>query len=134
MITRAARSEDFEAIRRIHAESGFAYELPDLGSTEAIQIVVGDDDVPLMAVIAKRVVEVILVCPSKVMHPLVKMNAIKMLHSSMGEVLSEKGFTEANVFLAQEIEKSFGRHLVKKFGWMKNWPSLTIRNWKGRNG
>jgi hypothetical protein len=128
---------DIPAIKAIHESAGYDYPFPTLDSlsVEAADVVVGDDDVPIMGAMAKRVAEVVLFCaPGGVLHPLVKMEAIKMLHHSIRDKIVPLGFYEANAFLPPQIERSHGRHLMKMFGWVKNWPSFTLRDWKVPNG
>ena len=132
MRVRPMEERDIPAIKAIHAAAGYEYSFPafDSLSIEAADVVVGDDDVPIMGAMAKRVVEVVLFCaPGGPVHPLVKMEAIKMLHDSIRDTIVPKGFYEANAFLPPQIERSYGRHLVKLFGWAKNWTSFTIRDW-----
>jgi hypothetical protein len=135
MKVRAIEERDISALKSIHEARGWNFPFPDVNSSEAAQVVVDDEDRPIMAATAKRIAEVVLICPENGnIHPLVKMEAIKMLHESIRDILVPKGITEVNAFLPPEIEKSHGRHLVKWFGWAKNWPSFTIRDWKVPNG
>ncbi len=133
MRVRPMEERDIPAMKAIHAAAGYEYQLPDMHTSEieAAQVVVDDDDVPIMGAMAKRVAEVVLICaPGGPVHPTVKMQAIRMLHEAIRDMIVPKGFKEANAFLPPAIEKSHGRHLVKLFGWAKNWPSFTIRDWR----
>ena len=137
MKVRMMEARDLPELEAIHAHRGYKYPMPDINSAaiEAAQVVVNDDDVAIMGAMAKRVAEVILICPEGgPIHPVVKMEAMKMLHSSMRDILVPKGFSEANAFLPPQIERSHGRHLVKWFGWVKNWPSFAIQDWKVPSG
>jgi hypothetical protein len=121
---------DIQVLEAIHAAAGYDYSFPALDSlsVEAADVVVGDDDVPIMGAMAKRVAEVVLFCaPGGPVHPLVKMQAIKMLHDSIRDKIVPKGFTEANAFLPPQIEKTYGRQLHRRFGWVKNWTSYCLR-------
>lgn len=59
--------------------------------------------------------------------PAETLGAIRMLHSAMAEELITKGYGEANAFLPPQVEKSFGRRLMRMFGWLKNWTSYCVR-------
>lgn len=55
--------------------------------------------------------------------PTVKLHALRMLHDALIPEMKRRGFTEVNAFLPPEIERSFGRRLMRSFGWCKNWGS-----------
>lgn len=107
------------------AESGFPY--PELNGPliESVVVVVDSEDVPLMACAAKRLVELYLyVSPQP---PAVRMKALSLLHQGMAEALREKRYNSAEAFLPINVSGKFGRRLERTFGWIKNWPSWTIR-------
>lgn len=117
-------------ILRAHAEaSGFPY--PDIEGDdlliEAVHVVVDSYGNPIMAVAAKRLVEVYMyVDPTR--SPLVKMDAMKLAHQSMSETLRAKGYHSCEIFLPPQIAGKFGRRLERTFGWCKNrWENWMLQ-------
>ena len=105
------------------AESPFPYP----GSPRNIEtclVVCSENGTPMMACSAQRIVELYLY-RSPVSIPEVQIfQAIRLLDEHMQHELRSRGYNEANVFLPPGIEKSFGRTLVKRFGWFRNWVSF----------
>jgi len=112
----------------MYEQAGFAYQFPDLHSPlfEAAKVVVDEDDQPLMAAAAERIIQLYLFC-GKMEHPGAALHGIRMLHEALRPELKERGYAEANAFLPPQIEKSFGRRLMRSFGWVKNWASYCSR-------
>lgn len=133
MRTRPATPEDFARLREIHAESGLEFPLPDLDSAmiEGIEVVEDDRGEIMMAAIGHKAIEITLLAPAEKLHPMVKMEGIRVLHSSLRDTLASKGYTEYFSFIEPSIEKSFGRHLRKWFGWQKCWQAYKVTDWKG---
>jgi hypothetical protein len=110
------------------------YPYPDLSEQfqaqrplEAVRVVVGDDDRPLMAVAAKKLqVELFLWC-GDIKRPHAKMYALRLLHEDMSAQLRALGYTECQGFLPPPVAKRFARRLEKSFGWTKSWPSWNKR-------
>ena len=120
MTTRPARPEDIPILQSLIPPS-LPYPALDSRLIEHIQVVVDDEDRPVMAVIAHRIVELYLI--STELPPHSKLHGIRLLHESTAPVLRLKGYTEANCFLPPSLAKSFGRRLMRTFGWAPNWPS-----------
>jgi hypothetical protein len=134
MISRPMEERDIPAIEAIHAQAGYKFPLPDLRSEmiEGVEVIVDDSDTPVMAAAAKRGVEIYLFCPQGgPLHPTVKMEAVRMLHESLRDILVTKGFNEGYAWVPPEIESSWGRKLRRFFGWEKAWSSYRILDWKG---
>ena len=125
MHTRALRQSDIPTLEAVARATGFPY--PDLGSgLEAVTVVVNEGDQPLMAVGAKKIIELYLWCGVG-MTPHEKTAALRLLHESMIEELCSKGYHEANAYLPPQIAGKFGKRLEKTFGWVRNWPSWARR-------
>lgn len=133
MITRAGTFEDFARLRQIHAESGLDFPLPDLDSEmiEGIEVVEDDRGEIMLAAIARRVPEIYLLTPKGCLHPVVKMEGIRLLHGALRDTIAAKGYTEYFSFVDPTCERAFGRHLKKWFGWSKTWPAYRLLDWKG---
>ena len=135
MKTRAANSEDREMMRQLYAQSGLEFEMPDLSSPmiEAAELVVDERGEVIMAAVAQRTLEIYLLSPSGQFHPMVKMEGIRLLHGAIRDTIAHKGYKEGFSFIPPSIEKAYGRHLRKWFGWEKTWPAYRILDWKGES-
>lgn len=120
MTVRYLQEGDKPTLQAMAEASGFPY--PEFDATEAVLVVVDDNNRPLMAVAAERICQIYLWC-GHFERPLAKVHAMRMLHEAMGEVLKQKGYVGADAFLPPSIAKRFSRRLEKSFGWVKNWPS-----------
>ena len=127
-------ARDIPAIEAIHAIAGYKFALPDLASPmiEGAEVVVDENDVPILAAVAKRGVEIYLFCPQGgPLHPTVKIEGVRMLHEGLRDRIVAKGYTEAYSCVPPEIEKSWGRKLRRLFNWERAWASYRILDWKG---
>ena len=108
--------------------AGHGYQVPDFsnGMFEAVQVLVDEQDQPIMAAAAERIVQLYLLC-GDFSHPAAKLAGIRMLHEAMRPELRDKGYRTADAFIPPEVEKSFGRRLIKTFGWCRNWASFCVR-------
>ena len=124
MRVRLIKGSDLPVLRSMAEASGYPY--PDLGADklEAIRVLVDDEDRPLMAAAARRLVEVYLWC-GEFERPLAKLHALRMLHEEMAAILKQLGYCQAEAFLPPSLAKRFARRLEKSFGWRPNWPSWT---------
>jgi hypothetical protein len=132
VIARAAVAEDFARLKEIHAESELDFPLPDFDSEmiEGIEVIEDERGEIILAAIAKRVPEIYLLAPKGQLHPTVKMEGIRLLHSALRDDIASKGYNEYFSFIAPTCERAFGRHLKKWFGWEKAWPAYRLLDWK----
>jgi len=124
--------EDIPALEAMMqgAESrGLPYPPLDGPHIEAVQVV-EDNGTIIGAAVAKSIIELYLIGDPK-FHPKVRMNAVTLLHQGMIANLAELSYHEANIFLAPEFVKTFGRRLERSFGWIKNWDSWFLRRQNG---
>jgi hypothetical protein len=75
--------------------------------------------------VARRAPEILLAM-RKSDHPTVKLQALTLIHAAMRAELMAKGYREANCFLPPELERGYGRHLKRLFGWKQAWTAYTI--------
>ena len=117
---------DVPALREMHERSGFAYKFPDLTGPmmEAVVVVADEDNRPVAAAIAERLVQVSLLLKGDE-HPAAKLHWLKILHTGLATELKKRGYTSVEAFLPPQIENSFGRRLMRTFGWCKNWNSFS---------
>lgn len=123
MRIRKLQDSDLPALRAMAEASGYPY--PDLSNPliEAVHVVVDDQDQPIMACAAQRIVELYLFVSPEATHPAAKLHALRLLHDSMAAGLRAKGYGEANAFLPPSLAAQFGRRLERTFGWVRNWAS-----------
>lgn len=123
MTVRDLRSSDIPILQAMQGE--FPYPDDPLDSLESVRVVVDDDDKPLMAVGAKRLVELYLWC-GNLERPLAKMYALRLLHEDMAKELKKLGYNAVEAFLPPPVAKRFARRLQKSFGWRPNAPSVSL--------
>lgn len=125
MTSRPLRESDIPILKAALEKTGFTYELPDLlgPNIEGALVIVNDKDEPILAFAAERILQSYLLFVDESLEPSAKLYAIKLMHDNMEPILTAKGYREINCFLPPEIAKTFGRRLVKSFGWVKNWES-----------
>jgi hypothetical protein len=90
---------------------------------EACLVVVDDDDEPVAAITALRMVELYMHL-RKGLRPAMSKAIIDAMHTGMAKTLKAKGYSEANAFLPPSICERFGKRLMRSWGWTKNWSSL----------
>lgn len=125
MTTRTLTAADLPSIRSMYELSGLNYTLPDLGGEmiESAMVVVDDNDVPIGGVAFERILQTYLWIDDS-LHPAAKLRVIRELHEKCAPVLRSKGYTQIEAFLPPQLEESFGRRLMRSFGWVRNWPSF----------
>lgn len=126
MTTRPLRADDIPILRQFYSASGFAYDFPDLSRMEAVLVVADENDRPIMAVAAEKLVQLYLFIGQEG-HPAAKLHGIRLLHSAMSQELIRLGYNGAEAFIPPSIASVFGRRLERTFGWVKNWRSWTIK-------
>lgn len=125
MRVRPLEDSDVPYLQAVAAATGYEYPVLDSGRIEALLVVADDEDRPIVACAAERIVQLYL-WPGNAA-PAEKLHAIRLLHEAMGAALRAKGYNDANAFLPQQIERKFGRRLERSFGWRPNWKSWFLR-------
>lgn len=123
MNVRPLRATDIPVLRAMAEASGFPY--PDLSvsreTLETVLVLADDEDKPIMAAAADRLVQIYL-WSGHFERPLAAKRALRLLHDAMGAKLRDLGYDSGLVFLPQSIAERFGRRLQRSFGWVKTWP------------
>ena len=126
MLVRSLKPEDIPLLKQWAEQSGFPYPDFDDLHIEAFLVVADSEDRPIVAVAAKRLIELYgYFDPSR--SPAAKLAAMKLIHPAMADALRHKGYNSAEIFAPPQIAVAFGRRLERTFGWLKNWQSWTIR-------
>jgi hypothetical protein len=120
MSVRDLRDSDLPQLEAMHRQQGYDYPLPDFRDAEFVskQVVVDEHDRPYMVLVARRTVELYLLCDPGYGTPGLRWMAIKTLRDAMSGVLKALGFTDVHAWIPPAIEKSFTRRL-KRMGWTK---------------
>jgi hypothetical protein len=118
-VVRKLRESDIPLLKEIHAQSGFSYSFPDLLSDEFVDVEVRTDehDRPVMAVAARKTVEVYLWVDNRWRTPRWRMAALVEIHEAARARLAELGFRDLHSWLPPQVAKAFGRRLSRVFGW-----------------
>ena len=117
---------DIPSLRQMHELSGYAYTFPDLRGPlmESVLVAVDESDIPVAAIAAERIVQAYLLMDEG-LHPAAKMRVIRLFHEQLAVELRAKHYKSLEAFLPPSIAESFGRRLMRSFGWVKAWPSFS---------
>lgn len=127
MQVRELRKSDIPMLLAMHKRSGYAYEFPPITSPmfEVCLVVVDDEDEVIAACLSERIAQLYLIC-GRFSRPSSGQAAIRMLHETMQPKLAELGYRAVDAYLPPDIDRSFGRRLMRSFGWVRNeWRSYS---------
>lgn len=129
MTTRPLEERDLPVLEEIYNKLPYKFDggFPNFLSAEyeGAEVVVDVDDRPLMVVGAKRAVEMVMVCdPSRPV--LIRLQGIALLHERMRGMLQALGYKEASSFIPPQIEKTHGRTMQRRFGWLPAWKGYRV--------
>ena len=124
MKIRELQTSDLPALQSMAEASGFPYIDPQSQQVESIIVVADDDNQPIMACAAEKLVQLFLWCRCDAT-PHEKLAGIRLLHEEMTKTLKAKGYSGSEAFLPTSIAQKFGRRLERSFGWIPNLPSWT---------
>jgi hypothetical protein len=127
--TRPLETRDLPFLEAIYRELPYRFDggFPDfLGAEyEAAEVVVDVEDRPLMVCGAKKAIEMVMVCdPARPV--LIRLAGIGLLHERMRAMLQALGYQEATSFVPPEIERTHGRTMAKRFGWLAAWKAYRV--------
>jgi hypothetical protein len=126
MTVRKAEPKDYPAIRELAKTSNFPFPDVESPTIEGCDVVVDEDGKIIMAVVAERICQILLVA-GEFEHPAAKLAAIRMVQEQDGHVLKELRYNHIEAFVEPSLAKRFGRRLEKSLGWSKNWPSWSLK-------
>jgi hypothetical protein len=113
---------DLEALRKMHAQSGFDYAFPDLRNPLFVSKLVVEDAAgePVMASLARLTCEMyLLVGRDGTARPRDIHERILELHRAGERDLAARGLEDAHAWLPPTIAKRFGRRL-ESLGWVRD--------------
>ena len=117
---------DWPIIERLHAASGFDYELPDPNKEAfaAMKLVV-DGTRPVGAALARMTVEIYGFCDPEWGTPAMRLEMLRLLHREISAEMAKQKIRTAHAWLPPQLAKSFGRRLKRLFHW--NEPGIGWR-------
>ncbi len=126
MTIRPFQPSDIPSLRQMYEHSGYPYTFPDLRGPlmECVLVAVADNDVPIAAIAAERIVQAYLLMDLD-LHPATKMRIIRSFHAQLAIELRKRNYGCLEAFLPPAIAESFGRRLMKSFGWIQSWPCFS---------
>ena len=121
MRVRAYSDGDLEALRRMHAQQGFAYPFPDISDPIFVSklVVENDEGCAVMASLARLTCEMYLLLDPSAGTPQERYARLLALHSASERDLIARGLDDAHAWLPPEIAKRFGRRLAA-LGWIRD--------------
>lgn len=118
------KPSDEMVLRALHAAQGHSYPFPDINSFVGVLVATDENDVPVMAVAARKTVEIYMLGDPNWRTPAWRMRMFSDLHNAMHAAIKALGFTDSHCWLPPSVEKAFGRRLERDFGWIKEkWNS-----------
>lgn len=127
MYIRNTRPDDLRHLKAMYEKMGVGYEffIPDC--TSLVQVVVDENDIPVMALIGKPELNLFMLIDRDWGTPAKRSEAFREIHESMRREALSRGYTIANAWIPDELVKSFGRKLMKSFGWAQNlWVNFSL--------
>jgi hypothetical protein len=120
---------DWPTIQRWHERSGFNYPLPSLDQEAfAAAHIVHSGAQPVGAALARVTVEIYGFCDPDWGTPAMRLEVLRLLHVSIEKEMKKQKIRTAHAWLPPQLAKSFGRKLVKFFGWYSpdpSWPCFS---------
>jgi hypothetical protein len=121
MRIRDLKPEDVPVLKAIYEQQGFDYEFPeDLSVFTFIRVAVDENDRPFMALASRRTEEMFMFMDGSWRTPRWRFEAFLRLHESMRALLEKLGVVDVHAWLPPEVEKSFGRRLMRKLNWRRS--------------
>lgn len=119
---RELRPDDIPALRALHEQQGFDYPFPDLSQPQFVQILVAvdDEDRPVQALMARETLELYMLGDSGWRTPKWRFATLQKLGYAMHLKLLGMGYRDVHAWLPPQVERAFGKRLVKSFGWVKS--------------
>lgn len=114
---------DLAAFQRMHAEMGLDYDLPE--KFFSLVLTNGNDE-PEQALLFRPTAEMYHLLDHSAGTPEERWEKFQELHEEMRKFAMSMGLTDVHVWLAPEVEKSFGKRL-RSIGWERaNWISYVF--------
>jgi hypothetical protein len=121
MQVRDYQPEDKPEVEALFRKRGIEYDLPDFNDRQfVVRQVVIDDGRIVQALMARQTTELYYICDANWRTPLWRFHALGTLHKTMKLMLHMLGIKDVHIWIPPQLEKSFGRRLMRSFGWKRN--------------
>lgn len=119
MIIRSFRPEDLPQIRGLYDAKGFDYKLPKMEEFVENEVLVDEDGTIILVLAAIPTADIYMFMNSEWETPGQRFEALKLMHEHMRRKLERRKIVQVHVWLPPVIAKSFGRRLMKYFGYAR---------------
>lgn len=111
--------KDISHLRKLHEQSGFAWDFPaDFSGFLSAQVYTDENDLPVMLIAARPIAEVVGVFSHEWENPATRMEALREMYAAVESDVRRTGIREVVSWLPPEVARSFGRRLRQVFGWV----------------
>lgn len=118
MRIRTYREEDLDALARMHAQSGFAYDFPELRDWHFNpKLVVESQGQVVMAAALRLTSEAYLWLDKEAGTPAERWQQLLALHEAVRREAERLGYADVHAFLPPEVARGFQRRL-SRLGWI----------------
>lgn len=128
MHVREYMESDLAEIERLHKESKLAYDLPEMRDFFSKRVIEDESGIGMVSLM-RRTAEGFMLCNPNWRTPAWRMEALRRLHEEARRDAIREGVKEVNSFLPPEIEKRFGKRLLR-LGWKhylgEEWRAYSI--------
>lgn len=111
MRSRPFRPEDLPVLQKIFHQRGLPYGNIDITRLVVAEVLVDENDVPVIAVLAKPTVELFVLVDQTWATPQKRWQGFKLLHEVVRKLLADAGIEQAHAWLAPQLAKAFKRRL-----------------------
>ena len=125
MITRPMLDADWAKAPDFRGQYNFDWKFPENTSRIAGACAVEDDAGGLIALCAAELIPSVTLAMNQNLHPTVRLRAGILIHEYLKSQLS--AYPELHCEVPPEIEKAYGRHLERIFGWREMWKGYKLK-------
>jgi len=114
-------------LKEIHEKMGFGYPFPQLQIQDVGRVLVDEQDRPVQAMLGVPLMEMYFLMNPEWKTPQERFKAFRDLYEEMHREIAHRGYAWCQADLPPEVEKSFGRRLMK-LGWFKQaWATFACK-------
>ncbi len=125
MITRKMEFPDWAMVDGFRDQYAFEWKFPEYSNRIASACVVEDDSGGTIALCAAELVPSVTMAMNQSLHPTVRLRAGMQIHEYLKESLL--AYPEIHCEVPPELEKAYGRHLERIFGWREMWKGYKLK-------
>ena len=115
---------DWQNVPRFREQYPFDWKFPEPSDRIAAACVI-ENSAGVIAMCAAELVPSVTLAMDQTLHPTVRLRAGVSIHEYLREAL--KAYPELHCEVPPEIERSYGRHLQRIFGWREMWKGYKLK-------